>query len=218
DDLEALGHVFIYFLRGGLPWQGLKAATDEQKYEKIGERKQTVPIRYLCESFPKEFDKYLTYVRNLGFEDTPDYDYLHGLLTQVLQTAGDAKDGEYDWMKLNGGLGSKVLGFNSSALEQVHHSNVHQGSPAAVITHDQVNKKLLSIEHHCSMKPLPYPAATRFVPRRNEDNQSNLYRTQNHEIPLQSLNVQHLRRQEPETEGFLQKISTILGCSGSRRQ
>lgn len=52
DDLEALGHVFIYFLRGDLPWQGLKAATDEQKYWKIGEKKQIIPIGYLCESFP----------------------------------------------------------------------------------------------------------------------------------------------------------------------
>ena len=52
DDLEALGHVFMYFLRGGLPWQGLKAATNKQKYEKIGEKKQTTPIKDLCDSFP----------------------------------------------------------------------------------------------------------------------------------------------------------------------
>ena len=52
DDLEALGHVFLYFLRGGLPWQGLKAATNKQKYEKIGEKKQTTPIRDLCEGYP----------------------------------------------------------------------------------------------------------------------------------------------------------------------
>lgn len=55
DDLEALGHVFMYFLRGGLPWQGLKAATNKQKYEKIGEKKQTTAIKDLCESFPGEF-------------------------------------------------------------------------------------------------------------------------------------------------------------------
>lgn len=52
DDLEALGHVFMYFLRGGLPWQGLKAATNKQKYEKIGEKKQTTAITDLCDGFP----------------------------------------------------------------------------------------------------------------------------------------------------------------------
>ena len=42
----------MYFLRGGLPWQGLKAATNKQKYAKIGEKKQTTPISELCEGFP----------------------------------------------------------------------------------------------------------------------------------------------------------------------
>ena len=45
----------MYFLRGSLPWQGLKAATNKQKYEKIGEKKQTTPIKELCEGFPGGF-------------------------------------------------------------------------------------------------------------------------------------------------------------------
>jgi casein kinase 1 len=55
DDLESLGHVFMYFLRGGLPWQGLRAQTNKQKYEKIGEKKQSTLISDLCDGFPGEF-------------------------------------------------------------------------------------------------------------------------------------------------------------------
>lgn len=53
----------------------------------------------------EEFNKYLSYVRNLGFEDTPDYDYLRDLFTQALKNIGDVEDGDYDWMKINNGKG-----------------------------------------------------------------------------------------------------------------
>ncbi|KAK5194710.1 Palmitoylated plasma membrane-bound casein kinase [Exophiala xenobiotica] len=128
DDLEALGHVFMYFLRGGLPWQGLKAATNKQKYEKIGEKKQTTAIKDLCEGFPEEFNKYLSYVRNLGFEDTPDYDFLRDLFTQALKNTGEVEDGEYDWMKLNGGRGWEAMKAHPSAA---HLHNVNAPADAS---------------------------------------------------------------------------------------
>lgn len=48
DDMESLGYVLMYFNRGCLPWQGLKAATKKQKYEKISEKKMSTPVEVLC--------------------------------------------------------------------------------------------------------------------------------------------------------------------------
>ncbi|KAK3216104.1 hypothetical protein GRF29_8g2185534 [Pseudopithomyces chartarum] len=171
DDLEALGHVFMYFLRGGLPWQGLKAATNKQKYEKIGEKKQTTPIKDLCDSFPEEFNKYLSYVRNLGFEDTPDYDYLRELFTQALKSTGEVEDGEYDWMKLNNGKGWEQMKSHPSAVQQLHHSNVNHNSSTAVNVHGQPHarqqKTHLPVDHHRLNADLPKPGATRGPPGRS---------------------------------------------------
>lgn len=118
DDLESLGHVFLYFLRGSLPWQGLKAATNRQKYERIGEKKQTTPISELCEGFPEEFAIYMNYVRKLGFEETPDYEFLRELFSKVLKAAGEEDDGMYDWVLLNGGKGWEASVKQSASNHQ----------------------------------------------------------------------------------------------------
>ena len=50
----------------------------------------------------EEFSIYLNYVRKLGFEETPDYDFLRELFAKVLKNNGDVEDGVYDWNLLNG--------------------------------------------------------------------------------------------------------------------
>uniref|UniRef100_A0A3Q3LM04 non-specific serine/threonine protein kinase n=1 Tax=Mastacembelus armatus TaxID=205130 RepID=A0A3Q3LM04_9TELE len=96
DDLEALGHMFMYFLRGSLPWQGLKADTLKERYQKIGDTKRDTPIEALCESFP-EMATYLRYVRRLDFFEKPDYDYLRKLFTDLFDRNGYIFDYQYDW-------------------------------------------------------------------------------------------------------------------------
>ena len=124
DDLEALGHVFMYSLRGGLPWQGLKAQTNKQKYEKIGEKKRVTRVSVLCQGFPQQFAEYMTYVRNLHFEETPNYDYMRDLMTEALRSVGEAEDGEYDWMLLN-----DRKGFDASNKKPNLHGYGHPNPP-----------------------------------------------------------------------------------------
>ncbi|PIN26970.1 Casein kinase (serine/threonine/tyrosine protein kinase) [Handroanthus impetiginosus] len=97
DDLESLGFVLMYFLRGSLPWQGLKAGTKKQKYEKISEKKVSTSIESLCRGYPTEFASYFHYCRSLRFEDKPDYAYLKRIFRDLFIREGFQFDYVFDW-------------------------------------------------------------------------------------------------------------------------
>ncbi|KAM7371279.1 hypothetical protein PAMP_010764 [Pampus punctatissimus] len=86
DDLESLGYVLMYFNLGSLPWQGLKAATKRQKYERI-----------------TEFATYLNFCRSLRFDDKPDYSYLRQLFRNLFHRQGFSYDYVFDWNMLKFG-------------------------------------------------------------------------------------------------------------------
>lgn len=97
DDLESLGYVLIYFCRGSLPWQGLKAATKRQKYDRIMEKKMTIPNDVLTKGLPVEFLEYMNYVKNLRFDDKPDYGYLRKLFRDLFKRENYRYDYVFDW-------------------------------------------------------------------------------------------------------------------------
>ena len=55
DDIEGIGYVLMYFLKGKLPWMGIQAKTKDEKYEKIKDKKISVTVEQLCKGYPKEF-------------------------------------------------------------------------------------------------------------------------------------------------------------------
>jgi serine/threonine protein kinase len=97
DDLESIGFVLMYFNRGSLPWQGIRARTKRGKYDLIAEQKMVMPLQQLCNGFPVEFITFLGYCRSLGFDDKPDYSFLRRLFRRLFYRRGFTHDLIFDW-------------------------------------------------------------------------------------------------------------------------
>jgi serine/threonine protein kinase len=100
DDLEGLGYVLVYFLKGCLPWQGLQAKDHKEKYEKIKNKKQSIPIEKLCEGLPSEFTMYLKYCRTLRFDEDPIYTHLRRIFDILFKEEAYTMDHNFDWVEL----------------------------------------------------------------------------------------------------------------------
>ena len=97
DDLEAVGYVLIYFLKGRLPWQGLAAKNKEERYKKILKKKLEITSKELCSDLPKEFEIYIDYTKKMEYLEEPDYEMLRGLFNSVLKKENKKFDYIYDW-------------------------------------------------------------------------------------------------------------------------
>jgi casein kinase 1 len=143
DDLESLGFVLMYFNRGQLPWQGLKATTKRQKYSLITERKMAIPVEVLCKGYPKEFATYLSYCRSLRFDDKPDYSYLRRLFRDLFYRKGYRADLVFDWTILNYDSIEKSLGSGTSNKKKIKAAPQESKQAAAAAAHanDTQHKK-----------------------------------------------------------------------------
>ena len=101
DDLESVGYVLMYFLRGNLPWQGLKIKSKEDRYKKILDKKKETTSEQLCKNFPDVFREYLEYSRNLEYKETPKYEIYKNKFYDLVCKMGDNFDFVYDWTTEN---------------------------------------------------------------------------------------------------------------------
>jgi hypothetical protein len=99
DDLESIGYVLVYFLKGVLPWQGLKAKNAQKKYQLILQKKQQVSVSTLCAGCPAQFAEFLAYTRSLKFDSKPDVPYLRKLFRDlyIAQGYGASSGRTWDW-------------------------------------------------------------------------------------------------------------------------
>ena len=110
DDLESLAYVLIYFARGRLPWQGLRAAhgggaphgggaaphgspTSDREAKRM---KESMPVSDIVGGAHAVLGEFLTYTRKLEFTQKPDY---AGWRVRFRRAANvDAYDGRFDWL------------------------------------------------------------------------------------------------------------------------
>lgn len=129
DDLESLGYVLLYFVQGVLPWQGLKATSKRDKYEKIMVKKMTSPVEQLCAQLPIEFAKYIDYCRTLRFTDCPNYTFLRKLFQDLYfrEAGGLCYDFVFDWVPLSNSA-------SSSSGTHNHHPQTDLDLPRKTMT------------------------------------------------------------------------------------
>lgn len=98
DDLESIGYVLMYFLRGSLPWQGITTGDREEKYRRIFEIKSSISSSELCQGYPCELEIYFSYCKSLKFEDQPDYIHVKRLFKDLFIKLGFQYDYLFDWV------------------------------------------------------------------------------------------------------------------------
>jgi serine/threonine protein kinase len=86
DDLESLIYTIIYLTHGDLPWTTLSACRD---HEAVLQKKRSTTAEKLCKGLPSPFYNFVIHVRSLGFNKKPDYQHLHTILLQCLETGID---------------------------------------------------------------------------------------------------------------------------------
>ena len=98
DDLESMIYSLIYLFKGVLPWQNIQAKSKHEKYQKILEKKINVGVEELCKEMPSEFVTLVQYVRNLQFEEVPDYEMMKTKLKNVLEREKMTFSWDFDWI------------------------------------------------------------------------------------------------------------------------
>ena len=100
DDLECLVYLIIYLFKGDLPWQDVTGRTKDEKYQKIMAKKMSLSVDEICSGLPNEIGVFLSYVKNIKFEEKPDYRYLKNLIKDVFVREQLEYDSIFDWTRI----------------------------------------------------------------------------------------------------------------------
>ena len=143
DDLESVGYVLIYFLKGSLPWQGLKAKGKEERYRKILEKKKEISSEELCKGFPIIFQNFVYYVKNLDYLEEPEYENLKNMFIGFINNElNENFDFIYDWTTIFDIKKRKDFNNDLYSYYQFSEKSVNRRQTESLIYKKKINKEV----------------------------------------------------------------------------
>ena len=164
DDMESLGYMFVYFLKGYLPWMGITENDATNKNAAILHKKQSIKIDELCEGLPVEFAQYLKFVRKLKFAEQPNYSEYRQLFRNLFIKQGYVYDYHYDWNDLvinsSSTIQSKIRTLrnakstnNLPLIESRASSNINENDNTMNNNNNIISSKRIPIIHNKRLVP-----------------------------------------------------------------
>ena len=98
DDLESLAYMIIYFIMKKLPWQGVKANSQKNRYKKIYYMKKKFCEEENFKDLPIEIQNFYKTIKKLSFEEDPNYIILKGFFRELLNINNFQEDGNFSWI------------------------------------------------------------------------------------------------------------------------
>ncbi|KAI5181262.1 casein kinase 1 [Nematocida sp. AWRm80] len=97
DDLESLAYILIYFIKGRLPWQGIKASDKMERYNQIWAKKKETTTEDLCLGLDPCFKEFLEYTRGLSYDEMPNYIHIKKIFSSAMIRNNLIHDLNFDW-------------------------------------------------------------------------------------------------------------------------
>ena len=203
DDLEAIGYVLMYFLIGKLPWQGMVNKNKDERYLRIMEVKRDTTPEQLCKGFPPEFERYISYTRNLEYEEQPDYDLLKNLFLKVLKDEGYNLDYYYDWDNDVTTMTTADTNLNLYYKNELN-KELEKNLP--------INDKKLEVENELRKDRIQYinKGETNIIVEEKENNDKNENEIKNVEIKEPSIKGENIKDEDKDKNKENIEIKKII--------
>ena len=98
DDLESLAYMILYFIMKKLPWQGVRANTQQNRYKKIYYMKKKLMENESFKELPLHIQNFYKNIKKLKFDEEPNYSQLREFFKDLLRTNSFIEDENFSWI------------------------------------------------------------------------------------------------------------------------